>query len=97
MEVFVVFKNSVVSGLLSDNGLTCNDQTIRVINDIKAECKRYGVYVTYWNDNTVTFMNCYKNTVKVPAKVLKSLDNFKAWNIDRIRHYFNSDKKRIFG
>ena len=94
MDILVISNKCAVSGLLSNDGFTCSAVGMDAIRDIKKECVKLGVYVTYWNDDTVTFVSIYKHTVKVPAKVSKNMDVFKEWTIDRINHFYNTDKKR---
>jgi hypothetical protein len=95
MENLVIFKNSVVAGMLSDNDITCNSVAMQATNEIKKASKERGVYVTYLNGNKVVFTSLYTHTVNVPAKVLKSVDTFKEWTINRINHFFAVDKQRF--
>lgn len=96
MENLVVFKGSCVSGLLSDNGLTCGHDAIVATNEIKAACKELGVYVTFLSNGQVSFMSLYVHTINVPAKATKSLEAFKEWTINRIKHYYDTDKARFW-
>ena len=94
MELIKVFNQAPAAALLSSDGVCANDQAIKTVNNIKAAAKEKSVFVTYWNDGKVTFTSIYSHTSKVPAKALKSLSAFEAWNVERINHYFTEDARK---
>lgn len=95
MENLVIFKNSAVAGMLSNNGITCNSVAMQATSEIKKASKERGVYVTYLNGDKVVFTSLHTHTISVPAKVLKSVDTFKEWTINRINHFYAVDKQRF--
>lgn len=94
MEFIKVHNQAPAAALLSSDGISANDQAIKTINNIKAAAKEKGVFVTYWNGGKVTFTYIYSHTSKVPAKALKSLSDFEAWNVERIKYFFIEDGKK---
>lgn len=94
MELFKVFNESAAAALLSNDGISATDQAILTVNNIKKAAKEKQVFITYWNDDKVTFTSIYSHTSKVPAKALRDLASFQAWNVERINHYFTSDGEK---
>lgn len=96
MEIIKVFNGAPAAALLSSDGITATYQATKAINNIKAKAKAKGVDITYWNSGKVTFSCLYLHTIKVPAKALKSIADFEAWNIERIARYYTEDLKKEF-
>ena len=95
MDFLTVYNQSQAAALLSSDGLTTTLSAQKVVDAIKEAAKLKGVYITFWNNQTVTFLSVYMHTVKVPTKALKSLESFKEWTIERLEHFFILDGYKI--
>jgi len=86
-----VYKSSVCIPLLSSNGVTATDKATFAAVSIDIQARAKGVNITYLPGEKVSFTCIHKYIVKVPAKALKDLESFKAWNYERIDKYFKKD------
>jgi len=94
MEYLTIFKDSPVTSLLSSDGITATSSAIIATNNIKQAAKDKSVFITYWHNGKVTFESIYTHTQKIPAKALRDLESFQAWNIDRINHFYIIDGQK---
>ena len=84
MKNLSIHKDSAASGLLSNDGIATTEKGAQVARRINESAAVASVWVTYYPGNKVRFEG-WNNTLRtIPAKALKSLENFEAWNLERI-------------
>lgn len=84
MKNLAIYKDSAASGLLSNDGIATTEKGTQVAKRINEAAHAASVWVTYYPGNKVRFEG-WNNTLRtIPAKALKSLEAFEAWNLERI-------------
>jgi len=84
MERFTVSKFSVISGLISDDGMFPTTAAAVALRGVRHEIREKNAEVHFLAGDKVRFIGWNNRLLKVPKKCLNSLDELAKWIHERI-------------